>query len=295
MTARVLVTGSGGFTARYLVPELEKIGCEVFCTGTFNGDQEHYLMADLRNPHVVNELVAWAKPSAVVHLAGISFVGHSNPLDFYSVNTIGTRNLLSALEKRGASIDTVILASTAAVYGSKASGVVSEETPPRPSSEYAASKLAMEQLSNFWFDRLPITITRPFNYTGRGQSSSFIIPKIVEHVKNKKKIIELGNIDITRDFSDVRDVARSYALLVQKPLPGETLNICSGIGTSLRKIFDYATSVGGHSPRMVVNESLVREKDPKILQGDRMKFIQMVGQFELKKVEETIRWMIDED
>ena len=115
---------------------------------------------------------------------------------------------------------------------------LNEKSPYMPMNDYAVSKVSMELMANIWKDKLPITITRPFNYTGIGQSENFLIPKIISHFKKKKKSIELGNLEIYRDFSDVRDIAEIYAELMEINPVGETFNLCSGSCISIKQIIE---------------------------------------------------------
>ena len=172
---RVLVTGIDGFTGRYVQVELESAGWEVFGTTTSNsaGDS-HYRQADIRELAHLREIVADVQPDAVIHLAGLAFVGQGDANAFYDVNLLGTRNLLVALAEAIKPPKCVVLASSANVYGNTAGGVLSEAAPMNPANDYALSKLAMEYMARLWQDKLPIVIARPFNYTGVGQSESFL-------------------------------------------------------------------------------------------------------------------------
>ena len=171
---KVLVTGLKGFTGRYIQTELQAQGYNVVG-----------LSSDLTVPDDVASEVAQVQPDAVIHLAGIAFVGHSNANAFYEVNLIGTRNLLEALAQHAPNVQSILLASSANVYGNRTEGVLSEDTIPDPANDYAVSKLAMEKMAHLWVDRLPLFIVRPFNYTGIGQDEKFLIPKIVTHFQAK--------------------------------------------------------------------------------------------------------------
>ncbi|MDX2504763.1 MAG: NAD-dependent epimerase/dehydratase family protein, partial [Gammaproteobacteria bacterium] len=208
-----LITGLDGFTGRYVQTELENSGYNVVG-----------LSCDLTDLDALSAEIMQVQPHAVVHLAGIAFVGHGNANAFYEVNLIGTRNLLEALSQHAPDIQNILLASSANIYGNRAEGVLSEDTPPDPINDYAVSKLAMEKMANLWASRLPLFIVRPFNYTGNGQDEVFLIPKIVSHFKQEKAIIELGNLDVWREFGDVRSVANIYKKLIETCPAGETLN-----------------------------------------------------------------------
>lgn len=205
-----LVTGLGGFTGQYLQAELES-----------NGHTVVGLSSDLTNFNAVTAEITRIQPEAVVHLAGIAFVGHGNANAFYDVNLIGTRNLLDALAHHAPGVRSILLASSANVYGNRSEGVLSEDAKPEPANDYAVSKLAMEQMAYLWMERLPLFVVRPFNYTGVGQDDKFLIPKIVSHFREKKEVIELGNLEVWREFNDVRSVANIYRKLLEKCAVGE--------------------------------------------------------------------------
>lgn len=292
---RALVTGIEGFTGRYVRAELEAAGWEVFGTGTHDSaDDSHYRRADLNEVAGLREVVAEVQPDAVVHLAGVAFVGHGDADVFYQVNLLGTRNLMAALAEAKKQPKCVLLASSANVYGNATEGVLTEATPPNPANDYAVSKLAMEYMARLWLDKLPIVIARPFNYTGVGQSESFLLPKIVAHFRRRAEVIELGNLDIWRDFSDVRAVAQAYSRLLEAHPVGDTVNVCSGRTHSLREVLAMAEAITGHRMRVEVNPTFVRRNEVKTLCGDPSKLRTLIGQWETPPLEVTLRWMLGE-
>lgn len=226
-----------------------------------------------------------------MHLAAISFVAHGDADEIYHTNIVGTRNLLEALAEADVKPRSVVLASSANVYGSAAVEPITEDTPPAPANDYAVSKLAMEQMARLWMDRLPITLVRPFNYTGVGQSENFLIPKIVQHFRRGDKVIELGNTDVARDFSDVRDVARAYAAIVDKAPAGETVNICSGTAHTLGEVLDMMAKIAGYTIEVRVNPAFVRGNEVNRLVGSNARLRGLTGFAPVIPLEETLRWM----
>ena len=292
---RALITGAAGFTGRYLRQELEREGWEVWGLGQTPAPPDfvdRYVQTDLLEPECVAKAVREVQPDAVFHLAAIAFVGHGSPDDFYRVNVLGTRNLLHALAQLPRAPQAVLLASSANVYGNAAEGMLNESRPYNPANDYAVSKAAMEMMARLWQNRLPLILVRPFNYTGAGQSLDFLVPKIVDHYVRKRNVIELGNLEVWRDFSDVRDVVRAYRLLADKCPAGETVNICSGQTRSLLEILDMARAISGHGLEVQVNPAFVRANEVKSLYGDASKLARLLGGWQPRPFEDTLSWML---
>ena len=241
---RVLVTGGRGFTGRYVTRELERAGYEVVGL-SHDGDAATGEAVDILDRNALRKAVARIAPDAVVHLAAIAFVAHGDVDAIYRVNVLGTRNLLEALAALPVPPGIVVLASSANIYGNAAVEPITEAVLPAPANDYAVSKLAMEYMAKLWMDKLPIVVARPFNYTGVGQSEQFLLPKIVAHFRRGERTIELGNTGVSRDFSDVRDVARAYAKLVEARPAGATFNLCSGVGRSLDEALELMAGIAG--------------------------------------------------
>ena len=294
MQRRALITGINGFTGHYLSRELEAHGWEVWGMGSqADSGRVRYRNVDLLDATAMAEWLKEVQPQAVVHLAAIAFVAHSDARAFYDVNVVGTRNLLAALAALQNRPRRVLLASSANVYGNTTEGALDEGTPPNPANDYAVSKLAMEYIARLWMDKLPITIARPFNYTGVGQSESFLLPKIVSHFLRKAEVIELGNMEVWRDFSDVRDVVLAYGKLLQSDAAvGQVVNVCSGRLVSLREVLQMAERITTQQIEAVTNPAFVRANEVKTLCGDASKLRELIGQWEPRPLEETLTWML---
>jgi nucleoside-diphosphate-sugar epimerase len=290
---RALVTGVSGFTGGYVARELAAAGYRVFGTVTPGNELGRDLLpVDLCDRAAVVAAVEQVQPDVVVHLAGIAFVAHSNVEQIYRVNVVGTRNLLEALAGAPHKVSAVLLASSANIYGNASVPVIDEDVPPAPANDYAVSKLAMEYMARLWMDKLPIIIVRPFNYTGLGQSDNFLLPKIVSHFRRKEARIELGNLAIARDFSDVRMVARSYRKLVAAAPAGEAFNVWSGRSHSLGEVIDIVSNIAGYRIEVRVNPAFVRANDVLTLSGSNEKLARVIGPLEPPPLLDTLRWMV---
>ncbi len=296
---KILVTGADGFTGRYLAVELQRAGYEVhgLVRNAAAADVEGVSAlhaADLSDAASLAKVVQEVQPHKVVHLAAIAFVAHGDVEAIYRTNLVGTRNLLEVLAQSNAPLDAVLLASSANVYGNSVGGVLDENTPPAPANDYAVSKLAMEYAARLYADRLPLITVRPFNYTGVGQADNFLIPKIISHVRRRAPLIELGNIDVERDFSDVRNVVQSYRRLLEAPAAvGQTFNVCSGQAWSLNDVLNMAREISGPDFEVRVNPAFVRQNEVKTLVGSRAKLDAVVGEVPEIALRDTLRWMLE--
>ncbi len=288
---RVLLTGANGFTGAYMRTELEAAGFSVIgaVVGAPRGLHEIALdITSLDNCRAVMETV---RPDYLVHLAAISFVHHADANAFYRVNVIGTLNLLQALADAAIVPRRILIASSANIYGNTTGGVITEMQLPQPVNHYATSKLAMECMVRTWFDRLPIVITRPFNYTGVGQESHFLVPKIISHFAQRAPVIELGNLDVERDFSDVRMVVSAYHGLLERECNGEVVNVCSGIAYSLRDILTMVEEIAGYQIEIRINPAFVRQSEVKTLIGSAAKLRALLGALPSVPLRDTLQWM----
>ncbi|NWK95293.1 GDP-mannose 4,6 dehydratase [Sphingobium lactosutens] len=293
-----LITGAAGFTGRYLARRLAEQGhrlCGLFREppqDRIEGMAESHV-CDLADGPGLRAVLDAVQPDHVVHLAAIAFVAHGDIGEMYRTNVIGTRTLLGALEMMDRKPRSVLVASSANIYGNGRDGMLDESMPPAPANDYGVTKVAGELISGLATARLPIIVTRPFNYTGVGQSKSFLIPKIVDHVRQRAPEIELGNLDVARDFSDVRMVVDTYARLLETPAAiGGTFNVCSGRATSLHAVLDAVRRISGHDFAVRVNPAFVRADEVKSLCGNAARIESVIGPLRHVPLDDTLTWML---
>jgi nucleoside-diphosphate-sugar epimerase len=278
---KILLTGAAGFTGLFFKKAAEATGCEVVP-----------LQADLTVKDALAAEVLKTAFDVVVHLAAIGFAAHEDDSAFYKVNLIGTLNLLECLATLQGKPTKVLLASSANVYGNCDASPISEDQAPAPVNHYGMSKLAMEQLSRTYLDRLPVVFTRPFNYTGQGQASNFLIPKLVSHFAQRAPAIELGNLHVEREFNDVRMVCDAYLGLLAHGVPGEVYNVCSGMPYNLQTVLDELSNITGHRMDVRVNQAFVRANEVHRLCGDPTKLLACVGPLRQPTLRETLQTML---
>lgn len=233
----MVVTGARGFVGEHLARLLAERG--------------HRATAlQVRLPDRAGALCAFrdARPEAIVHLAAVSYIpaAEKDPATALRINVDGTRSLLEALHEfdpQGAT--RFILVSTGQVYRSGGSEPLTEESPLEPATAYARTKLAAEleaQLLCAVAPARPLVIVRPFNHTGPGQRPDFAAPSFakqtawIEAGLSPEPILSTGALDVRRDFTDVRDVARAYALAAEGQIPPGIYNVASGRAPRIEEI-----------------------------------------------------------
>ncbi|MCE7858649.1 MAG: NAD-dependent epimerase/dehydratase family protein [Chloroflexi bacterium CFX2] len=235
---RALISGISGFVGRHLRNELIHAGWQVYGFDIRLAG-ENVFVGDLSDRTALTRAIADCQPDAVFHLAGI--IKSQDPQAYYISNLFGTLNLLDAvlqMKKR----PKVVLASSSAVYGlTKSARPITERSPLRPVTEYAVSKVAQETaaLRYHYAFGLDVIIARMFNLLGPGQSpdlacSAFARQIALAEISDQNEIVT-GNLDAKRDFVDVRDAARAFALLAEKGQAGQTYNVCSGNAVAIQE------------------------------------------------------------
>lgn len=281
----VAITGSSGFTGQHLCAHLLRSGYSVYS-----------INANLLDKRSLDDEIKKITPTYVIHLAGISNSVHGSAEEIYSNNVIGTVNLLDALSKNAREVRKVVLASSAAVYGVCAENEVDESYCPKPNSHYGCSKLAMEHLAANFEESFNIVLVRPFNYTGVGHSSNFLLPKLIDAFRTKEPRIVLGNIHVAREFNDVRDVSAIYRLIMESERfeKYDVVNLCSGRAIYIADILDMLSQMSGHKIIVERSDGLVRKGDPELLCGSSKKLMDLIGERQIWNYDlvATLRWML---
>jgi GDP-4-dehydro-6-deoxy-D-mannose reductase len=225
------------------------------------------------------------RPEVVYHLAGWSDVGGSwaAPMDVFRVNAEGTLNVLD--ECRAAGVERVVSVSSADVYGivSPDELPITEDTPMRPVSPYAVSKVAADYLGlQAWLGHgLPVLRVRAFNHIGPGQTTRFVAPAIADRVARNERdgggTVPVGDLSPQRDFTDVRDVVRAYRLLVEHGEPGEAYNVCSGRSVAIADLAERLLARAARPMALAEDPALRRPVDVPVLRGDSTKLRDATG------------------
>jgi GDP-4-dehydro-6-deoxy-D-mannose reductase len=295
---RIFITGAIGFVGRWLEPELRKHGHEVVAAPG----------PDVLDIADRSGLARWldssgGRPDAVVHLAGMAFApdAGNDPVEAFRVNVGGTVALFEALREIGIR-PPVLVSGSADVYGDprREDLPLREDAPSAPNSPYALSKVAQEGVAAEAAARhgFPVIVTRSFNHTGPGQRPVFVVPAMAHRVMAMKRrqatAIPVGNIDVRRDLTDVRDVVVAYRLLVEASAAGKladcftVVNVSSGEAFPVRDIIERLCTLAGVAPVIETDQSLVRANDPVDIRGDARLIHQLVGWDARIELEQTL-------
>jgi GDP-4-dehydro-6-deoxy-D-mannose reductase len=262
----------------------------VFVTDRLNGGP------DLLDAGAFTDLVGEVRPEVVYHLAGDADVGGSwdHPRDTFRANAEGTLNLLDAC--RSHAVRRVLAISSADVYGVVAESELPlrEDAELRPTSPYAASKVAAEFLGIQAFRGwgLEVIPVRAFNHIGPGQSERFFAPgvamRIVRAERTGDTTIEVGNLTPRRDLTDVRDVVRAYRRLAEDGTPGRVYNVCSGVSHAIGEVVELLLAASTAPLELVADPALQRPVDIPVLRGDHQRLTADTGWQPLISLEQSL-------
>lgn len=279
MKKRLFVTGLSGFVGQHIQSRLAL------------PDSSWELLPaaspyDLTDAQSLNGL--WPQlPDAIIHLAGQTFVPEAfrDPANTLEINLLGTLNLLQALKTRGFT-GTFLYVSSGDVYGQVGESdlPITEQQPPCPRNPYAVSKLSAEFLSLQWglSESWPVMVARPFNHIGSGQHPGFVIASAARQITRIKQglqapQLEVGDIDVTRDFLDVGDVISAYFALLEKGTPGQVYNICSGREQSIRSLIEQLGDLAKVQMQLVQDPARMRRADQRRVCGSHARLTQATG------------------
>jgi GDP-4-dehydro-6-deoxy-D-mannose reductase len=283
------ITGIEGFVGTYLASDLLNKGYQVaginLAELPVNFPKVQTFQCDINDKKRLREILSETRPAAVFHLAAASSVDacEHNPELAFEINTQGTFNLLEALYELEIN-PKIILISSCEVYETnnknrKSKNKLSEKSPIRASSVYALTKICAEEVADFFANRhgLRIVILRPFTHTGPGQSERFVFPsvtkQIVEIEQGKRApVIEMGNIEVFRDYTDVRDMVKAYELAFLYCAPDEIYNVTSERTYSIREGVETLIKLAEKPIEIRIAPEKVREWGNQYLVGDCRKF-----------------------
>ena len=268
---KVLVTGCNGFAGKHSIAALRKAGHEVMGGDVAcpPGCSVPCLPLDVRDLGSIAHALDETRPNAILHLGGIAFVplGWTQPQQVFSVNTIGTLNLLDAVRQH-APATRVLVVTSAEVYGSHPTPKpLAEDAPYRPDNIYGVAKAAADHASLLYaaHHHLHVVVARPSNHIGAGQSKDFVssafAAQLAAIADGAPPLMRVGNLDQRRDFTDVRDVVRAYVRLLEQGRPGNAYNIASGHMIPVREILELLCDIAGVRPKIEVDPALFRPNE----------------------------------
>lgn len=296
---KILVTGVNGFVGHHVARELAANGYEVHGLGGHGGPDHRldiltaYAALDLTDPEATRQ-IDFTKIQGVIHLAGLAAVGVSfdKPLEYINANIGMEINLFEAAMAQQA-FPRFIVVSSGSLYDPKGQLPITEESPVAPTSPYAVSKLGQEHMAQYYTGRgFECVIARPFNHIGPGQGTGFIVPdwaqQIIAAEKGETDKILVGNLDAERDYTDVRDIALGYRLLLEKGRSNEIYNICSGTPRSGNEILKLLQQASGSQTEVLQDPGKMRPNDNPVIYGSHEKLSEDTGWQPSIAIEQTM-------
>ncbi|MCK5038832.1 MAG: GDP-mannose 4,6-dehydratase [Thermoplasmata archaeon] len=293
---RILITGATGFVGSHMIDFLLKKGeSEIYATKRRRSDMTNvshikndvtWIDMDLADSHSLFQTLKTTEPDYIFHLGAQSFVPMSwnAPQETFVSNAIGTINLLEAV--RQLELDSKIqIAGSSEEYGlvTPDETPITEDNPLRPLSPYGVSKVATDLFGRQYHRSygMDIVVTRAFNHTGPRRGEMFVTSnfakQVVEIEKGREPVIHVGNLDAQRDFSDVRDIVRAYWLALEKGIPGEVYNICSGEAITIKELLNMLLDLSKAEISIKEDPARMRPSDVEVLLGSCTKFKDQTG------------------
>ncbi len=296
----ILITGAEGFVGLHLTKVLKESLYKIVPTSypLLLPKMGEYVPMDILNLEMTEDVLKSHRPDIIFHLAAISSVSKSfreSPLT-YSTNVMGTVNLLEAAKSLEKKIR-FIFVSTCEVYGGVDNILETAKTVLK--NPYAVSKYAAELIcQNYTIYDIECIILRPFTHTGPGQSRDFVLPTIASQIAEIEKgkrppLLELGNINVRREFMNIKDIISAYALAIEKCKPGNIYNISSNKGYTIAEALEIFKKLSKVKFEVKTDPAKVRKVDIPILVGNGKKFKQLTGWKPKFKFEKTIEDLLN--
>jgi len=288
---KLMITGVNGFVAAHFLELLSSCGRSDFeilglgrsvnsnTLSKFDKININYRCIDLLNKEEVAETIKKFKPNYLLHLASISSVGHSwkHPQDSFVNNTNIFLNLVEQIRLQEIQCR-ILSVGSSEQYGNVTKEILPlrEDSSLNPISPYAVARVSQEMISKIYEQGygMDIIMTRSFNHIGPGQKDIFVISSFAKQLvgiklgKSNTNTITTGDLNIIRDFIDVRDVVNAYYKLLMNGKKGEVYNICSGNGISLNDIIVKMCQKLSIEVNLEMNQELIRPNDNKIIIGN---------------------------
>lgn len=305
---KALIIGAGGFVGSYLIECLHtEFNMEVYAT-KLQGTEFSHPFATVRDLDIMSkedivELLYDVRPDYIFHLAAQSSVSVAwkNPMLTIDVNIKGSVNVMEAVRELFYKPRILVIGS-GEEYGHIKTGdtPISEDTILRPGNIYAATKACQNMIGSIYAQAydMEMMLVRAFNHVGPGQAPLFVVSDFCKQVAEielglKEPVIRVGNLSARRDFTDVRDVVRAYAMLIQKGVAGETYNVGSGKAMEIQRILDLIVGMSSAKISVEVDPNKIRPVDVPIIEADISKIHDVTGWRPEISIEQTIRETLD--
>jgi len=304
---RVLVTGANGFVGPHLARALATRDAVVIGAGLGEAPPEtsilKWLPMSLASPDQVRAVVADAAPDAIVHLAGQSSAARSfeAPAETFEANVLGTLRMLQSMQALAPKARLLVVG-TSEVYGSIEVGTrADEDAPQMPVSPYALSKCIADRFAAEYAEQhgLDVVRVRPFGHTGPGQTPRFVIPSFAQQIAaieagKAEPVLRVGNLEVTRDLTDVRDIVEGYCSLLERGQRGEVYNLCRGEGVLLSHVAASLAAMAKVEVRVEVDPARLRPADVPYLVGDPTRVRRDTGWQAVLPLEQTLKDVLNE-
>lgn len=307
---KAMIIGAAGFVGNYLMEYLEKeCDMEVHVTKLPHEEISNRVCEaktynlNILDKEAIVSLLFEVRPDYIFHLAAQSSVGLAwkNPCLTIDVNIKGSVNVMDAIRELYYK-PRVLLIGSGEEYGHIKMGEnpIKEENMIRPGNIYAATKVCQNMIASIYAQAydMELMMVRAFNHIGPTQAPMFVVADFCKQIAEiekgiRKPIIYVGNLEAQRDFTDVRDVVRAYAMLIDKGEPGETYNVGSGHAVSIKEILELIILLSGQDIKVEIDSNKLRPVDVPIIEADIAKLQKLTGWEPKITLKKTIKETLD--